>query len=119
IIASTVVVCYLVAFRSYPLFLFMIRRPPRSTLFPYTTLFRSGTPVITCRNAAIPEVAGEAALYAEPDDMEGFRAQMLRLLEDAQLQCTLREQGLARAGLFSWKNCARITADTYKAARCS
>src|SRR5205809_5476364 len=24
-----------------PLFLFMIRRPPRSTLFPYTTLFRS------------------------------------------------------------------------------
>src|SRR5574337_1649604 len=31
---------------SYHLFLFffflMIRRPPRSTLFPYTTLFRSG-----------------------------------------------------------------------------
>src|SRR3712207_8247025 len=24
----------------------MIRRPPRSTLFPYTTLFRSGTPVV-------------------------------------------------------------------------
>src|SRR5438876_8393290 len=23
-------------------FLFMLRRPPRSTLFPYTTLFRSG-----------------------------------------------------------------------------
>src|SRR5258707_7313658 len=24
----------------------MIRRPPRSTLFPYTTLFRSKTPVV-------------------------------------------------------------------------
>src|SRR5437870_9789280 len=24
-----------------PLFFFLIRRPPRSTLFPYTTLFRS------------------------------------------------------------------------------
>src|SRR3712207_7703672 len=24
----------------------MIRRPPRSTLFPYTTLFRSGVPVV-------------------------------------------------------------------------
>src|SRR3712207_6864364 len=24
----------------------MIRRPPRSTLFPYTTLFRSGVPAI-------------------------------------------------------------------------
>src|SRR3712207_6886821 len=26
------------------LFFLMIRRPPRSTLFPYTTLFRSGRP---------------------------------------------------------------------------
>src|SRR5258708_25824954 len=26
----------------YVLFFLMIRRPPRSTLFPYTTLFRSG-----------------------------------------------------------------------------
>src|SRR5256885_2933642 len=26
-------------------FFLMIRRPPRSTLFPYTTLFRSGRPV--------------------------------------------------------------------------
>src|SRR3712207_7661739 len=27
---------------SYIFFFLMIRRPPRSTLFPYTTLFRSG-----------------------------------------------------------------------------
>src|SRR5256885_9884845 len=26
---------------SFPVFFLMIRRPPRSTLFPYTTLFRS------------------------------------------------------------------------------
>src|SRR5436305_8266942 len=32
--------CTLVAFFSFFFFL-MIRRPPRSTLFPYTTLFRS------------------------------------------------------------------------------
>src|SRR2546421_4767314 len=35
--------------RSVPFFFLMIRRPPRSTLFPYTTLFRSG---ITARQAA-------------------------------------------------------------------
>src|SRR3989442_6193777 len=29
----------------------MIRRPPRSTLFPYTTLFRSPTSVVPVRNA--------------------------------------------------------------------
>src|SRR5258708_14454050 len=47
----------------------MIRRPPRSTLFPYTTLFRSpGTQVVhrlaaaaaSRRNRAHTEVAGEA-----------------------------------------------------------
>src|SRR2546429_9377182 len=31
-------------FLCYPLFFLMIRRPPRSTLFPYTTLFRSRGP---------------------------------------------------------------------------
>src|SRR2546427_2804668 len=37
--------CYFLAscspFRSFFFFFLMIRRPPRSTLFPYTTLFRS------------------------------------------------------------------------------
>src|SRR3712207_8466901 len=31
--------------RSSMFFFLMIRRPPRSTLFPYTTLFRSWTPI--------------------------------------------------------------------------
>src|SRR3712207_7647112 len=47
-------------FRSHNVFFFlMIRRPPRSTLFPYTTLFRSSTsspPTLrrfnSCRTAA-------------------------------------------------------------------
>src|SRR5438045_4864462 len=30
---------------SFMFFLLMIRRPPRSTLFPYTTLFRSRQPI--------------------------------------------------------------------------
>src|SRR5688572_30889585 len=32
----------------------MIRRPPRSTLFPYTTLFRSSRPASRCRSARRP-----------------------------------------------------------------
>src|SRR3712207_6985807 len=38
----------------------MIRRPPRSTLFPYTTLFRS-----TCRSE--PPVAPEQAVQHQAD----------------------------------------------------
>src|SRR5437660_7468760 len=33
----------------------MIRRPPLSTLFPYTTLFRSGAQVLSTQAIATPE----------------------------------------------------------------
>src|SRR3712207_7901528 len=32
----------------------MIRRPPRSTLFPYTTLFRSGVSVLGMNSVPVP-----------------------------------------------------------------
>src|SRR5574340_1499864 len=32
----------------------MIRRPPRSTLFPYTTLFRSALPLATRKETRLP-----------------------------------------------------------------
>src|SRR3712207_9254473 len=38
----------------------MIRRPPRSTLFPYTTLFRS-----VCSPALLPEAEALVAAYRE------------------------------------------------------
>src|SRR5258707_11809281 len=65
----------------------MIRRPPRSTLFPYTTLFRSpvgiveagatGLPVISTRHAGIPDVVvdGETGLLVEERDVEGMAQQ--------------------------------------------
>src|SRR5205823_11989574 len=34
--------------RPLSLFFLLIRRPPRSTLFPYTTLFRSSLPLASC-----------------------------------------------------------------------
>src|SRR2546429_2721781 len=35
----------------------MIRRPPRSTLFPYTTLFRSQKPLVTSSHVGIERPA--------------------------------------------------------------
>src|SRR2546422_4907665 len=37
----------------------MIRRPPRSTLFPYTTLFRSGHGAVTVRAFLFGEQVGD------------------------------------------------------------
>src|SRR3712207_7135465 len=39
-------------------FFLMIRRPPRSTLFPYTTLFRSSPPGDARRGGVAPEPQG-------------------------------------------------------------
>src|SRR5438270_7326801 len=48
----------------------MIRRPPRSTLFPYTTLFRSKlddfmkSQGLTCKPEAVPNLKGDDARSA-------------------------------------------------------
>src|SRR5258708_29078204 len=47
-------------------FFLMIRRPPRSTLFPYTTLFRS----LDDRDPALAEGAGERHRIALPIDRQ-------------------------------------------------
>src|SRR5260221_5079680 len=49
----------------------MIRRPPRSTLFPYTTLFRSGRRVHTAvgtdrKIGDLPSVNGHQAIVITP-----------------------------------------------------
>src|SRR5438874_7964413 len=41
-------------FRSYLFFFLMLRRPPRSTLFPYTTLFRSVLELLLRKVVSIP-----------------------------------------------------------------
>src|SRR6266705_6548510 len=46
----------------YFFFFLMIRRPPRSTLFPYTTLFRSG--FVCCSKAA--ETARSELIFLDP-----------------------------------------------------
>src|SRR3989442_15989308 len=48
-------------------FFLMIRRPPRSTLFPYTTLFRS------CRALRLSHVADSLRRRPPLDDQQGTR----------------------------------------------
>src|SRR3712207_6865354 len=53
----------------------MIRRPPRSTLFPYTTLFRSAG--LRCRRPLPTPFAGALDLDRRPDEAVGRRLQQL------------------------------------------
>src|SRR3712207_7899582 len=58
----------------------MIRRPPRSTLFPYTTLFRSG----------VVEARGQAGLHVERFALQGVEAEVRAVAVD-RVERVLRE----------------------------
>ena len=57
-------------------FFLMIRRPPRSTLFPYTTLFRSATEhqpkIVIAGGSAIPRVIDFARLREIADNVGAY-----------------------------------------------
>lgn len=69
-----------------------------------------GCPVVTTRRGALPEVAGDAALYVEPDDVTGLVAAVLRLSPHTALRADLVARGHANAARFSWAETARQTA---------
>src|SRR2546426_5205892 len=69
----------------------MIRRPPRSTLFPYTTLFRSLTALgeasmLDGRLARALELAQQGWSVAEQNGERGHAAWALRLLGEIALR---------------------------------
>src|SRR4029077_929123 len=78
-----------------PMFFFfvMIRRPPRSTLFPYTTLFRSRA------GAAIGhELVELGAVLGEAQALEEFDELALLLFEPAQGLYAVFVEGAVAAG---------------------
>src|SRR2546429_4080750 len=78
-------------FAIYYLFFFlMIRRPPRSTLFPYTTLFRSTPPPGLAPDLRVHSLAELAAAV--------WRDQGVRVVKGSELDPnTAQTEGMSRA----------------------
>src|SRR2546430_9091690 len=71
----------------------MIRRPPRSTLFPYTTLFRSPARVFVDERDAIRAVKGATERPIQPGDvivLIGTGPSGTGMQETAQITTALR-----------------------------
>lgn len=60
-----------------------------------------GAALVTTRRGGLPEVAGEAARYADPDDPAALAALIGDLATDAAARAALSQAGLARAQLFN------------------
>jgi glycosyltransferase involved in cell wall biosynthesis len=83
---------------------------------PVLEAMAHGVPVITTNVTAIPEAAGDAALYVPLDDEVALAQAIARVRSDAAIATSLRERGLARAAMMTWKKTAAATLDVLERA---
>lgn len=69
---------------------------------PMLEAMACGTPVIASRASSLPEIGSDAALYAEPNDAQGWADALRRIAGDRSLRERLRIAGLDRATHFDW-----------------
>lgn len=75
-----------------------------------------GAPVMTANRSALPEIAGDAALYVDPTDVDAIAAAMLRLSQDEPLRQELIAAGYENVKRFSWTQAAAATLAVLEAA---
>ncbi|MDZ7778312.1 MAG: glycosyltransferase family 1 protein [Bacteroidales bacterium] len=73
---------------------------------PIVEAFRAGVPVITSNITSMPEVAGDAALKADPFSPGAYQQSHGTNRPDPTLRNTLIEKGKERAALFTWDKTA-------------
>ncbi len=67
------------------------------------------TPVVCSSTTSLPEIAGDGAVYVDPQSEESIVSGMNDVLTNADLQAHLIDRGSLNAQRFSWDACARET----------
>jgi glycosyltransferase involved in cell wall biosynthesis len=75
---------------------------------PAVEAMARGCPVIASTSPCLPEICGEAAIYAGPDDKAAWVSAVQRLRSDPTLRTSMMERGDARAQRYRWRNIAEI-----------
>ena len=83
---------------------------------PVLEAMARGVPVASSDRSSLPEVAGEAALLFDPEDVPAMRAAIERLLSDADLRAALVQRGREQAARFTWDRTAEGTVAAYERA---
>ena len=83
---------------------------------PVLEALASGVPTLSSDRASLPEVAGAAALYVDPEDVDHLSVGLERLLTDDPWRAAAVTAGLLQARRFSWERCVDQTVAAYRAA---
>jgi glycosyltransferase involved in cell wall biosynthesis len=62
-----------------------------------------GCPVVASTSPCLPEVCGDSALFADPDDLDGWVQAITKLKENSALRNAMVTKGRARAASYSWR----------------
>lgn len=81
---------------------------------PLLEAMACGAPIVASDVSSFPEVIGEAGIMLKPDDEEAWVETMSLLLDDEEKRRRMREQSIARAGMFTWERTARETLAVYR-----
>jgi glycosyltransferase involved in cell wall biosynthesis len=80
---------------------------------PILDAFACGVPVLTSLASSMPEVAGNAAVYCDPEDAGSIGAGIARLLEPTTAAELVR-RGKRRLASYSWDHTARAMCAVYE-----
>lgn len=72
---------------------------------PVAEALACGCPVITCANASLPEVGGDAVIYVDSQDVEGLAEQLCEV-QKPSVRRSLITKGLTQVKQFSWQKMA-------------
>lgn len=81
---------------------------------PILEAMASGVPVLTSGGTALSEVAGDAAIYLQPEDAASMSRSIMDVISDAELRASLVRRGLARAACFNWEGSASRLIHSYR-----
>lgn len=80
---------------------------------PILEAMACGTPVITSNTSAMPEIAGNGAILADPTDENDIADRLLQLENDEDFRKKQIQYGYERTQLFSWNLTAQKLLDIY------
>jgi glycosyltransferase involved in cell wall biosynthesis len=84
--------------------------------FPPLEAMACGTPVISSDRTSLPELIDDAGILVDPDDVDAIERALAELLSSDERRTELVERGRWRAAEFTWRRCAELTAEAYRAA---
>lgn len=81
---------------------------------PVLEAMKCGIPVVTSPISSLPEVGGDACLYADPNSVDELAGRILAVLNDSGLRQRLSLLGIERSKRFTWERCAQETLAVYE-----